>query len=144
MRDVAHGGVRQVERVHESHQRSAHQCHVGGLDGHVGAGADGESDVGSGEGGGVIDAVADHRHRIALRLEFCDFVGLAFRPHAGDHMTFVDTDLACDGACGGRIVSREHDGFDATFAEQFDGLARVGFRHVGDGDDAGEMAVDGR
>ena len=79
-----------------------------------------------------------------MRLEFCDFVGLAFRPHAGDHMTFVDTDLACDGACGGRIVSREHDGFDATFAEQFDGLARVGFRHVGDGDDAGEMAVDGR
>ena len=105
---------------------------------------DGESDVGSGEGGRVVDAVADHRHRIALRLEFCDFVGLAFRPHAGDHMTFVDTDLACDGACGGRIVSREHDGFDATFAEQLDGLARVGFRHVGDGDDAGEMAVDGR
>jgi ankyrin repeat protein len=32
---------------------------AGGLDRHVGAGSDGEADVGSGQGGSVVDAVAD-------------------------------------------------------------------------------------
>ena len=35
-----------------------HEDKVGGLDGHVGAGADGEPDVGRRERGRVVDAVA--------------------------------------------------------------------------------------
>ena len=34
---------------------------VAGLRGHVGAAADGDADVGPGQGRGVVDAVADHR-----------------------------------------------------------------------------------
>ena len=34
---------------------------AGGLDRHVGAGSDGEADVGSGRGGSVVDAVADRQ-----------------------------------------------------------------------------------
>ena len=38
---------------------------AGGLDGHVGAGADRDADVGLRERRGVVDAVADHRHPAA-------------------------------------------------------------------------------
>ena len=41
---------------------------AGRLDGDVGAGADGDADVGAGERGGVVDAVADHRDRAARGL----------------------------------------------------------------------------
>ena len=133
----------QVERVHEAHKRFSYQRHVGGLDSHVSAGADGESHVGTGEGRRIVDTVADHRHGIALRLQSCDFIRLAFRPHSGDDMTFVDTDLACDGTRSGFVVAGKHDDCDSALFKQFNGLTRVGFRHVRDGYDAGEMAVNG-
>ena len=47
---------------------AADEGEVGGFDGHVGAGAHGEAEVGLGEGGGVVDAVADHRDDLALVL----------------------------------------------------------------------------
>jgi hypothetical protein len=51
-------GARQAAQVF------AHQGHFGGLDGHIGAhGPQGDADVGGGQGGGVVDAVADHRGR---------------------------------------------------------------------------------
>ena len=50
-----------VDRGDHAGQRAGDQGDVGGLDRHVGAGADGEPDVGLGQGGGVVDAVADHR-----------------------------------------------------------------------------------
>ena len=52
-----------VERV------GAHEHDVGGLDGDVGAGADRDADVGLGERGRVVDAVADHRDLAAGLLE---------------------------------------------------------------------------
>ena len=52
---------------------------VGGLDRDVGAGADGEAEVGLRERGRVVDAVADHRDDAALVLQAADDVGLAGR-----------------------------------------------------------------
>ena len=40
---------------------------VGGFDRDVGAGADGEPDVGLGQRGGVVDAIADHADDAVLR-----------------------------------------------------------------------------
>src|SRR3546814_10992041 len=42
---------------------AAHEDDVSGLDGDVGAGADGHADVGLGEGGGVVDAGAGSEGR---------------------------------------------------------------------------------
>ena len=39
-----------------------HEDDVGGFDGDVGAGGEGDADVGGREGGGVVDAVANHRY----------------------------------------------------------------------------------
>ena len=65
-------------------QVAADQGEVAGLDGHVGAGAHGEAEVGLGEGGGVVDAVADHGDDPALGLEPPDDVDLVGRQHLGD------------------------------------------------------------
>jgi hypothetical protein len=63
-------GGRDVERV------GAHQDDVGGLDGHVGAGADRDADVSLGECGRVVDAVADHGDGAAGGMELGDLGGL--------------------------------------------------------------------
>ena len=47
---------------------AAHQDDVGGLDGHVGAGADGDAHVRLGQRRRVVHAVADHGHDEAARL----------------------------------------------------------------------------
>ena len=65
-------------------QVAAHQREVGRLDGDVGAGAHGEAEVGLGERGGVVHAVADHGHDPALVLEAADDVDLVGRQHLGD------------------------------------------------------------
>ena len=56
---------------------AAHEDDVGGLDGYVGAGADGDADVGLGQGGGVVDAVADHGDLLATLLELGDLGALS-------------------------------------------------------------------
>ncbi|SKS13596.1 Uncharacterised protein [Mycobacteroides abscessus subsp. abscessus] len=58
------GTTRMVQSLGEVAQVFAHQGHVGGFDGHVGAhGAHGDAEVGGGQGGCVVDAVADHGRR---------------------------------------------------------------------------------
>ena len=61
-----------------------HEGDVAGLHRHVGAGADGDADVGLRERRGVVDAVADHRHPLALRLQRRDLGRLLARQHVGD------------------------------------------------------------
>ena len=75
-------------------QVAAHQREVAGLDGDVGAGAHGEAEVGLGERGGVVHAVADHGHDPALGLQPADHVDLVGGQHLGDHL--VDADLGGD------------------------------------------------
>ena len=67
-------------------QVAAHQGEVAGLDGDVGAGAHGDAEVGLGQGGGVVDAVADHGHDAALGLQPLDDVDLVGGQHLGDHV----------------------------------------------------------
>ncbi len=45
-----------------------HQYHVGSLDRHVGAGTDGDAEVGLGQRRSVVDAVADHGGPTAVAL----------------------------------------------------------------------------
>ena len=66
---VRQGAAGQPDRVGGHAQVAADQGEVAGLDGDVGAGAHGEAEVGLGERGGVVDAVADHRHHAALGLQ---------------------------------------------------------------------------
>ena len=81
------GAVGVVEDLREVTQVLAHERHVGGLDGDVGAhGAHGDAEVGRGQRGRVVDPVADHRGdpfaaevghqpRLVLRAQLGVYVG---------------------------------------------------------------------
>ena len=56
----------------------------GQFDGDVRAAADGDAHVGAGQGGGVVDAIADHRHPLALLLQFGHFLILVLGQHLGE------------------------------------------------------------
>ena len=67
------------------------QREVACLDRDVGAAAHREAEVRLCERGRVVDAVADHRHHLALGLQSLDRVDLLVGQHLGDHL--VDTHL---------------------------------------------------
>src|SRR3989304_4775217 len=68
---------------------------VAGLLGDVRAGADRHADVGLGEGGGVVDPIADHRHGLALRLELAHLRRLVLRRNLRQYA--IDAELSADG-----------------------------------------------
>src|SRR6266536_3083648 len=139
--DVAHGGPGQLYGGGDSGQRAGDEGDVGGFDGDVGAGTDGQSDVGRGEGGCVVDAVADHAHAAAFSLQAADFVGFTVGEYLGDGA--VDADLGGDGRGRAVVVAGEHDDVDAEVVQGGDRGGGVGFDGVGDTEDAGGPAVDG-
>ena len=113
---------------------------AGGLDGDVGAGADGDADVGSGECGCVVDAVADHGDAPSSGLERGDggvFVGGLY---LGEDL--VDLQVACDGVGDLLGVAGDEHDLDATIVERLDRLAGFGADLVSDGDRAGDVTVD--
>src|SRR6056297_534437 len=98
------GGV--VDDVGEVGEPVAHDRDVGGFDRDVGAGsAHGDADAGGGECGGVVDAVADHRHGAVLG-EMFDGVGLVGGEEFGADV--VDAGSAGERRGGGNVVAGEH------------------------------------
>ena len=106
--DRAQGGAREAYGVRGGPQVVADQRQVGRLDRDVGAGAHGEAQVGLGQRGGVVDAVADHRDHAALLLQPAYLGHLALGRHPGDHV--VDPDLGRDGPGGALVVAGQQDG----------------------------------
>jgi hypothetical protein len=86
-------GAREPDDAGDAARVGGGEDDAGGLDGHVGAGADRDTHVGSGQRRGVVDAVADHRdgHRPGISGDHDDLLhtlgtqlrdGLAgLRPH---------------------------------------------------------------
>ncbi len=60
---------RQPQRRRHGPQVTAHQGHVAGLDGRIGARPHRHADIGGRQGNRVVDAVPDHRHPTALAPE---------------------------------------------------------------------------
>ena len=68
----AEGMAGEAESGDDLRRVAAQEDGVSGFTGKIGAGADGETGVGLGERGGVVDAVADHGDGTALGLEGAD------------------------------------------------------------------------
>ena len=64
--DLAEGQARQLRGLHQAAQASTDEDYVGGLHGHVGPAADGDADIGLLQCRGVVDAIADHGHPLAV------------------------------------------------------------------------------
>ena len=92
---------------------AADEGHVGRLDGHVGAGPDGDAEVRPGEGRGVVDAVADHRHALAGQLEPLHRGRLLGRQHLGEDVLGGDAGAPADRFRGGSGVPGDEPRIDA-------------------------------
>ncbi len=109
------------------------QDHAGRLDDNVGSGADGDADVGPGQGGSIVDAIADHGHLETARLETGDGPILVLGEDLREDL--VDAELRChrlrvvahrvdqhpDGRIGGNRAG--HDAVTGPLAHRA-GLAR--------------------
>jgi hypothetical protein len=85
--------------------------HIAGFLGGHGAGVHGEPDVGLGQRGGVVGAVAGHGDQAAAGLLFLDQVHLVLGRGLGEEI--VDAGFGGDGGGGERVVAGDHDGLDA-------------------------------
>ncbi len=85
--------------------------HVPGLFRGRGTGVHRHADVGLGEGGRVVGAVAGHRDELAALLLLLDQRHLVFRRRLGEEV--VHAGLLRDRARGQRVVAGDHDGADA-------------------------------
>ena len=97
-----------VEEPGEEMEVVVEEDDVGGVDG--GGAADAahrDADGGAGEGGGVVDPVADHGEAPCFG-EFGDFVEFVFGAKIG--VDFVDAEHVGDGLGVLGIVAGEHDG----------------------------------
>ncbi len=82
--DPPHGLPGQVEAGENVQEVVLNEDDVGGLEGNVRPGPDGNADVRLGEGGRVVDAVPDHGDAFALSLEALDFADLVRREDFGE------------------------------------------------------------
>ena len=130
--------AREGDRRDHAARVAADEGDVGRLDGHVGAGADRDPEVGRGEGRGVVDPVADHGHDLAP--------GAAARrrpPALSPGRTSATDALGRDarpGAATARAVARwspvTSQASMPAAVERPDGLGRLGLDRVGDRDEA--------
>ena len=119
-----------------------HQDEVGGFQGDVGAGAaQRDAQVGGGEGGGVVDAVADHGDDAVAAAQFLEQAQLVLGQQFG---LVVQAERPGDGGGSETVVAGEQDLVgDAQVAEAGDGLPRPGAEGIGHGEHAQGVAVGG-
>ena len=108
--------------------------HVAGFLRRLGAGVHGHADVGLGERGRVVGAVAGHGHELALRLLVLDEAHLRLGRRLGEEV--VDAGLAGDGRGGARVVAGDHDRADAHGAEAVEALLDAALHDVLEVNDA--------
>ena len=82
---------------------AVHQHDIGGVDGDIGAGTDGDADIGTHQGRGIINAVPHHGDDLALLLQGTDDCFLLLRQHLRDDPG--DTDLRSNGLGGAAVVT---------------------------------------
>ena len=82
--NVAHGGSAEHDRPDDAAEIAFHQRDAGARDRHLGAGAHRDADIGRGQRGGVIHAVAGHGDDAAFGLQATDQGVLVGRQHLGD------------------------------------------------------------
>ena len=120
-------------------QVALHQDDVGGFDGDIGAGADGNAHIRSCQGRGIVDAVADHGDLLALRLELAHFLLLILGENLRYHP--VNAGLAADGFGGLFVVAGEHDHINAQLFELRNGLTAGGLHHIRHGNESDDGAA---
>jgi hypothetical protein len=134
------GAPGQRDRGDDAAQVAAHEGDVGGGDGHVGTGADGDADVRAGQCGRIVNAVADHGDHVPGGLQRADLLGLLVRQHLREDV--ADGDVGGDRLRGGGVVAGEHPHFEAERLQLGDRAGRIGLDGIGHHDQADRFGID--
>jgi len=149
----------QGDRLHQAAEVVVQQHQIGRLPRHGRPPlAHRHTDVGGLEGGGIVDAVAGHRHHLTGRLQGLHDLQLLLRQHprkhrhaaqvgpaggmrglqlrTGEHRSRRQTRLLGDGTGRLRSVARDHHHPDASPAGQGDGGEHVVAQGIGQADQA--------
>jgi hypothetical protein len=97
--------------------------HVAGFLGGHGAGVHGQADIGLGQGGRVVGAVAGHGDEASAGLLLLDQVHLVLGRGLGQEI--VHAGFGRDGGGGQRVIAGDHDGADAHVAQLLEALAHA-------------------
>ena len=126
--DVADGSPRQFHRCDSVDQVALHQHNVRGLNGHVGASADGNAHIGPRQRRSVVDAVSHHGNPFALLLQGRNMALLIRGQHLCNDLR--QPQLPADGLGGPLVIACEHHHLEALLPEAFDGGAAGGFDRI--------------
>ena len=137
--DVADGGLAEFDGPGNVEQVVFHEHDVGRFHGHIGAGANGDADIGAGKGRCVVDAVANHGDFLAFVLQTADFALLILWQYFRDDA--VGADLLANGFGGFGMVAGEHDDINAHALQFFNGSLAGWLDDIGDSDDAAENTI---
>jgi hypothetical protein len=118
--DLSVRRLRQPDDLHSVAWVAIDEDDVGGFDGYVGSGTDGNAYVGSSERGRVIDAVARHGNDAALLLELLDVFAFCVRQHLGDDA--IQPKFFGYPVGHFLLVARQHHHFDAHLMQRADGF----------------------
>ena len=126
----AHGGAGKAAQFGDHHRVIATDDHVAGLDGDIrGLAAQGNADVGIGQCRGVVDAVANHHHAVALRLQLEHCLGFLLGKELG-LIAVRAYQLGHSARLWLHIAGKQFDISHAVVAQAVDGTAHVLARPV--------------
>ena len=112
---------------------AVHEDNIGGVDGDIGAGTDGDADIGPDQCGGVIDAIADHGDDLPLFLQGADDRFLLLGQHLRDDPG--NADLLGNGFGCTAVITGEQQ-YRKTHLPQGGNGSGTGFPgRIGDGDE---------
>src|SRR6266487_2891271 len=132
--DISHHRAAQSHRLRYSAQIAFDESDAGAFHRDIGASTHRDADVSSGERGRVVDAVAGHRHDLALLPELLHALVFALRFDVGLHL--VKTQFPGDGVRGAFVVAGQHDDCEAELMKLRNGFRRGLFDGVGHGEQA--------
>ena len=136
--NVPQGGPAQPDCGGHIAQAALHQHHVRRVDGHIRARTDGNADVGPGQGGRVVDAVAHHGD-LALLLQLTNDAFLALGQNACDDL--IHARLRADGSGRAFVIAGEHDHMQAHVLQLPNRAGAVLLDHVRHGDHTQQLSV---
>ena len=111
---------------------AVHQHNIGGIDGDIGAGTDGDADIGPDQCGGIIDAIADHGDHLALFLQGANdcllLLGQHLRNDAGN------ADLLGNGFGGAAVITGQQQNRKPHLPQSGNGGSAGLTGRIGNGD----------
>jgi hypothetical protein len=127
--DLRHRARRQLEGLRHQREVAAHQRDAGGFHRHVGAaarGRHGNADVGRGQCGRIVGAVADHRDDVAVLAQRAHLRRLVGRQHVGAHVAGVDAQALRHRLRRAQVVAGDHHHAQAARTQRAHRLAACG------------------